>query len=33
MGTAIMAMGVGDDEGPGGGLRVQEVVQRPEARR
>jgi hypothetical protein len=33
MGTAIMAMGVGDDERPGGGLRVQEVIQRLKARR
>jgi hypothetical protein len=33
MGTAIMAMGVGDDERPGGGLRVQEVMRRTKARR
>jgi uncharacterized membrane protein YccC len=33
MGTAIMAMGVGDDERPGGGLRAQEVIQRPKAGR
>jgi hypothetical protein len=32
MGTAIMAMGVGDDERPGGGLRAQEVMPRPAKR-
>ena len=33
MGTAIMAMGVGDDERPGGGLRVQEVMRQTKAQR
>jgi hypothetical protein len=33
MGTAIMAMGVGDDDRPGGGLPVQEAIQRPKTRR
>lgn len=33
MGTAIMAMGVGDDDRPGGGVRAQEEMRRTPARR
>src|SRR5215510_8927546 len=33
MGTAIMAMDVGDDERPGGQLRAQEVMRRAQSRR
>jgi hypothetical protein len=33
MGTAIMAMGVGDDERPGRGLRAQEEMRRTPAQR
>ena len=33
MGTAIMAMGVGDDERPGGGLRTREGMRQTPAQR